>query len=252
MSTNGASPDEMREVEHFMSALRAAIPARPDPGLRATVVPRLAAVARTATLEAEGHAGRHPRTPPARRSRRALVARVAIAVALIPLLFAGLAFAGVTVPAPARDAFSSVGIDLPNQHSKHERTTRSGEEGASAPAGESGGNPASSAAPTTPKGKGGNSAAHEHAKKQHEKAPGPAKGHARAKGNGHARGKAVGQSGSVPPGHDGATGPPAHSNAGGNGGGSGNGNGSSGAAKAPHVPNGNATGQTRVPPGHSK
>ena len=37
--------------------------------------------------------------------------------AALPLLFAGLAVAGVTVPAPARDAFDRVGIELPNQPS---------------------------------------------------------------------------------------------------------------------------------------
>jgi len=44
-----------------------------------------------------------------------LVARVGIAAALLPLLIAGLAFAGVTVPDPARSAFDSVGVELPNQ-----------------------------------------------------------------------------------------------------------------------------------------
>ena len=53
MSTNGAFPDEMKEVALFTEALRAAVPTPPDPGLGTVLVPRLAQVARTATLEAE-------------------------------------------------------------------------------------------------------------------------------------------------------------------------------------------------------
>ena len=36
-------------------------------------------------------------------------------MASLPLLFAGLAFAGVNLPGARQDAFESVGIELPNQ-----------------------------------------------------------------------------------------------------------------------------------------
>src|SRR5262249_39695875 len=99
VSANGASHSEMAEVELFADALRAAVPSTPSGELAATLVPRLAAAARTSTIEAETRATR--RTQGALmgrlRSRRALAA-VVIAVALIPLLVASLAVAGVTVP----------------------------------------------------------------------------------------------------------------------------------------------------------
>jgi hypothetical protein len=192
VSGNGAYPGEMEEVALFTDALRAAVPAQPSRELTAAMVPRLAAVARTATIEAETKASRRPAATPVRRSRRALVAKVGIAVASIPLLLAGLAFAGVTVPGPARDAFDSVGITLPNQPADHHQAPTNKKEPQTT-TGEGGGNDVSNAAKTKPKGKGGNStAAHEHARKQHEKAQGKAKG--------HDQGKAVGLNGSPPPG----------------------------------------------------
>jgi hypothetical protein len=204
---NGAYGSEMNEIVLFESALRSAVPTRPDPLIGRELVPRLAQIARAATIEAETQASRRGTAVGAAgraRSRRALVARVAIVVGLIPLVLAGLAFAGVTVPGPARDAFDSLGITLPNQpsgHSKKATTT-------TAPSSQSGGNDVSSAAHTKAKGKGGNSAAaHQHALKQHEKA--------RGKAIGHSRGKAIGLNDLTPPGQSGQTGPPSHSNAGG-------------------------------------
>ena len=97
MNGDGAYEDEMKEIAMFESALRVAVPTRPDPGLGRDLVPRLAQAARHSTLQAEQSAAR--RRP---HSRIALVARVGIAVALIPLVLAGLAFAGVTVPGPTR------------------------------------------------------------------------------------------------------------------------------------------------------
>ena len=38
-----------------------------------------------------------------------------MAIALLPAVMAGLAFAGVALPEPAREAFERVGIELPNQ-----------------------------------------------------------------------------------------------------------------------------------------
>jgi hypothetical protein len=243
VSTNGAFPDEMKEVALFTEALRAAVPAHPSRELTATLVPRLAATARSSTIEAETQTTRPARVlePGRPRSRRALVARIAIAVALIPLLLAGLAFAGVTVPGPARDAFDSVGITLPNQPSHHSPKPSATETKTTSGDG-SGGNDVSNAAQTKAKGKGGNSAAaHEHARKQHEKARGKAKG--------HSQGKAVGLNESTPPGHEGQTGPPANSNAGGSSGSHGSGK---AAPHTPHTPNGTALGHTKTPPGQSK
>jgi hypothetical protein len=207
VSGNGAYEGEMNEVALFMDAVRAAVPTQPDPTLEATLVPRLAATARTSTLEAETRTMRRGTTPGARtarrrpRSRLALVARVGIAIALIPLVLAGLAFAGVTVPGPARDAFDSVGITLPNQPAEHSRQ-------ATGPSDQSTGNDVSDAAKTKAKGKGGNSAAaHQHALAQRAKAKG--------KAIGHTRGKAIGLNDLTPPGRSGETGAPDHSNAGG-------------------------------------
>jgi hypothetical protein len=252
MSGNGAYQDEMDKTLDFVDALRAGVPTRLDPRLGAALVPRLAATARAATLEAETHSMREATattTVAARpHSRRALVARVAIAVALIPLLFAGLAVAGVTVPSPARSAFNAVGIHLPNQPA--ERSDQ-GESGPSSQPSTQGtptqgtatqgtAETGQSAAPSKRKSQ----AAHEHARAQHEKAKGKALG--------HERGNAIGLNEATPPGHTGQTGPPAHSNAGGNGGSSPNGNSSTGTPKAPPAPKGVAKGTTTTPPGQSK
>ena len=227
---NGAYEGEMNEVALFESALRATVPAQPDPRLGAALVPRLAETARASTVEAETHAVR--RRPRSRRG--ALVARVAIAVALIPLVLAGLAVAGVTVPKPARSAFDSIGITLPNQPATHAHTTTGTEGGSGQPTGSSGGVNTETGKSTAPsKGKSG--AAHQHALKQRQKAHGEAVG--------HQRGKAIGLNGSTPPGHSGETGPPEHSNAGGS-------SRSHGAHSAPkthptHVPQGNAKGHSK-------
>jgi hypothetical protein len=245
MSTNGAYPDEMNDATLFADALRATVPTQPEPGFRAALIPRLAATARASAVEAETVAvpATAPTARPTRpRSRWALFARVGVAVALIPLVLAGLAFAGVIVPSPARDAFDTVGITLPNQpaqrsQSQKPETTKSSEPSA----GEGGANDVSSAAQTKPNDQGGNSkAAHEHARKQHQKAQG--------KATGHGRGKAVGLNDTTPPGHSGQTGPPANSNAGG----SSSSHSSGKPARPAHTPNGVANGQTKLPPGHSK
>jgi hypothetical protein len=205
MNADGAYEDEMNEIVLFQNALRAAVPTRPDPKLGTTLVPRLAEVARAATLEAEAHPAR--RTGVAPRSRFALVARVGIAVALIPLVLAGLAFAGVTVPGPARDAFDSVGITLPNQPADHANSGGNGQGSTHRKSGTT-----DSDTTTTQKSDKGNSAAaHKHALEQHQKAHGKALG--------HDKGKAIGLNDATPPGQtktDKETGPPPQSNAGGN------------------------------------
>jgi hypothetical protein len=195
----------MKNVALFENALRAAVPTRPDPALGTTLVPRLAAVARAATLEAETQPSR--RNTPAPRSRLALVARVGIAVALIPLVLAGLAFAGVTMPSPARSAFESVGITLPNQPADHSEGGQQGQSSTHRKSETSGSETTTSGTPTT---KGKSDAAHQHALEQHAKAHGKALG--------HQKGKAIGLNGSTPPGQakPKETAPPSQSNAGGN------------------------------------
>jgi hypothetical protein len=199
VSGNGAYEGEMNEVALFMDALRAAVPAQPDPMLGDTLVPRLASTARASTLDAETRAVRaHSSGRP--RSVFASVAKVGIAVALIPLLLAGLAVAGVTVPSPARSAFDSIGVNLPNQPDEHSKS--------SATPAQTRGNDVSDAAKTKAKGQGGNSAAaHQHALAQRAKAKG--------KAIGHTRGKAIGLNDLTPPGKSADTGAPTHSNAGG-------------------------------------
>jgi hypothetical protein len=206
VSGNGAYENEMNDVALFETALRASVPTQPDPAIGTALVPRLAQVARTATLEAETSPARTARRP---RSRFALVARVGIAVALIPLVLAGLAFAGVTVPGPARDAFHSVGITLPNQPAEHSRAT---DHGQGSHAGGKGGAGSQTTTTEQQRAKGKSDAAHQKALEQHSKAQGKALG--------HERGKAIGLNGATPPGQSKAkeTGPPSHSNAGGNSG----------------------------------
>jgi hypothetical protein len=201
VSGNGAYEDEMKEVVLFENALRAVVPTRPDPRIGAALVPRLAEVARTATIEAETQRTRPRASAP--RSRLTLVARVGIAVALIPLVLAGLAFAGVHVPGPARSAFESVGITLPNQPAKHAEGTHGTTHNEGSASG-------SASTTTDTPNKGNSAAAHQHAREQHAKAHGKALG--------HEKGKAIGLNGSTPPGQAKAkeTGPPSHSNAGGN------------------------------------
>lgn len=188
----------MNEVALFQSALRAAVPSQPDPSLGTRLVPRLADAARAATVEAETHPVR--RRP---RSRRALAARVGIAIALIPLVFAGLAFAGVTVPSPARSAFEKVGITLPNQPAATSHATPTGHGSAGT---NDGGQ--TTTAKSEADGKGNSAAAHQHALEQQAKAQGKAVG--------HAQGKGIGLHGSTPPGQAKEPGPPSQSNAGGN------------------------------------
>jgi hypothetical protein len=198
MSGNGAYQGEMSyEVSLFESALRVAVPTQPDPRLGADLVPRLAQAARASTIEAEtrasssGAAWRRGRA----RSRRALVARVGFAVALLPLTLAGLAFAGVTLPDPAQSAFDRVGITLPNQATSDSSTTSSGQ-------------PASGATDQTDtvSGEGNSHAAHQHALQQRQKAWG--------KAIDHTRGQAIGLNESTPPGKSGDTGPPNDADAG--------------------------------------
>jgi hypothetical protein len=185
----------MNDVSEFMNAMRAAVVAEPDPRIGAVLVPRLAEAARASTIEAETRATR--RSP---RSRLGMLARVGIAVAAIPLLFAGLAVAGVTVPHVARSAFDRVGIELPNQPSRS-----SSKPDQATPATET--RQGTGTAKSAGSNQGSSDSAHTHALQQHEKAKGLARG--------HEIGKAIGLNGLTPPGTSSETGSPAHSNAGG-------------------------------------
>ncbi len=138
MSGNGASPDEMAflrnpaadpELAGLSEALRTNLLAPPDRATAAALVPRLAGQARISAAQAPG-AGMS--SAPRGRSRRRLAAKVALGVASVPLLTAGIAFAGVKLPGPAQSAFEGVGLELPNQG---DRSTGagSGENGAGAP-----------------------------------------------------------------------------------------------------------------------
>ena len=103
------------ETVTFVRALRAAIPEQPDPALEAELGPALAVAAHGATLDA-GSAGTTTITAPAAAPRwRLRVAALAACLALIPILPAGLALAGMTLPGAVDDAYDAVGVNLPNQ-----------------------------------------------------------------------------------------------------------------------------------------
>ena len=118
---------DLDEVAAFTRALRAAVSTPLDPGAEAAMVARLAGTARSAsdrmasapTTELPGAGTVRRRTW---RPRLALAAKVAVAVALVPAAMAGLAFAGVTLPEPAREAMERIGLDLPNQSAVDEPT----------------------------------------------------------------------------------------------------------------------------------
>jgi hypothetical protein len=123
MSGNGAYPEEMAfshpDIANFSRAVRATLVTEPDPAASAAMVRRLADEARASAAIAAERAQRRPTSalqPTGRRSgARRRLAAVALAVAAVPLLTAGLAVAGVKLPAVADDVFSAIGIELPNQ-----------------------------------------------------------------------------------------------------------------------------------------
>jgi hypothetical protein len=187
--SNGGDPEaRIGESAAFLRMARTALLEQPPPEIEADLVRRLA---ETARLGAASRATRPAR--PFFRSRRRLVAKLAVATALVPTVLAGLAFAGVTLPGAANSAFDSVGVNLPNQ-----------EDGDSAPAEPASAQPSPSNG--TQSTEGNSDAAHQHALEQRKKA--------RGKALGHTRGKAIGLNDLEPPGQSGDTGSPADSNAG--------------------------------------
>jgi hypothetical protein len=121
------------ETARLLIALRVAVPATPDPALEAKMIPALASAAGTATLKSQrastGVIAAPATTEPARAPAWGWgrsVAIVAAAVMLLPVLMAGLAYAGVELPDPVDDAFEAVGVDLPNQASDRATDGREG------------------------------------------------------------------------------------------------------------------------------
>jgi hypothetical protein len=127
-SRDGA-PAAPPQVVAFVRALPAAVPVRPSTGLEAMVVTRAAEAARTAGLGAARHSTTTLKAAGGWPSWQRRIAVAALAIALVPVVMAGLAIAGVTLPEPARDAFESVGIDLPNQSEADDGTPAGAEDG---------------------------------------------------------------------------------------------------------------------------
>jgi len=199
--SNGGDPGaRIGETAAFLRMARTALLEQPPPEMEADLVRRLA---ETARLRAASRATTRPARP-IFRSRRRLVAKLAVAIALVPAVMAGLAFAGVTLPGAANSAFDSVGVSLPNQQDGDD-ADGDATDGGPAPAGPASEQPSSSKGTQSSQGK--SDAAHKHALEQRRKA--------RGKALGHTRGKAIGLNDLEPPGHSGDTGPPANSNAGG-------------------------------------
>jgi hypothetical protein len=136
----GRAPEgsQLVEVAEFAHAVRQTLPAPPVAG-GSGFVTQLAQTARAARLaNAEAAQARVPRTPNIRllSSRVPRLASLAAALALVPMLFAGLAIAGVSLPAPARDAFEAVGVSLPNQPSDEGQPSQQSNGGRSETGGE--------------------------------------------------------------------------------------------------------------------
>jgi hypothetical protein len=197
--SNGGDPEaRIGETAAFLRMARTGLLDQPPPEMEAELVARLA---ETARLRAASRVARPAR--PIFGSRRRLVAKLAVAMALVPAGLAGLAFAGVTLPGAADSAFDSLGINLPNQQDGDDADD--GADGGASPAEPASEQPGSTKG--TQSGQGKSDAAHQHALEQRRKAQGKALG--------HTRGKAIGLNDLEPPGQSGDTGPPAHSTTGG-------------------------------------
>jgi len=218
VSGNGAFEDEMDflrrdpqpddDLAAFAQAVRSTLVEPADPATAALLVPRLAEAAR-ASAPTRPVA---PATATVRPRRRwVTVARVAVAVALIPILFAGLAFAGVRLPGPADSVFETVGVELPNQVADHESSADSAsdepvgsEPGAKGKgtAAEQRGHGKEKSNKARNRGRGHGAQGKGRALGKRGLAPGNANGHAKSKGSGGGDGGGSGGGGneSVPPG----------------------------------------------------
>jgi hypothetical protein len=110
----------------FGRAARSTLIEKHDPTATEALVARLAGIAREQAV-----AGAPVRLRSVRSRKRRVLVAAAAAVLSVPVLTAGLAFAGVELPSPARSVFESSGIDLPNQtDSDDEPASPSGDDGA--------------------------------------------------------------------------------------------------------------------------
>ena len=120
MNGNGAYPEEM-DFSHPEIATFARRCRRRWSASRTRSPPRHGAPPRrgSARLGRDRVGARPAPAPPSLQPAPQLVApapgAVALAVAMLPLLTAGLAVAGVRLPAVAENAFEAVGVELPNQ-----------------------------------------------------------------------------------------------------------------------------------------
>lgn len=243
MSGNGANPPEMDfsepQIANFTRAVRATLVTEPSPAVTEQMVRRLADEARASATVAAERTQRRPASAvqPARRGGRRRLALVALAVAGLPLLTAGLAVAGVKLPDAAQNAFEAVGIDLPNQSASD--GAGSGDSADDADQG-SGNDGAPGDSPAAQPGAGKSDKAVKGGKRKgkgppdHSNAGGNANPGQSSGSNGKAKGKPA-----APPGQSGTS--PPKSNAGGNGKSNAGGN------------SGNAPGQANQPasPGNS-
>jgi hypothetical protein len=218
VSGNGAFEDEMDllrrqkpaddELAAFAQAAKATLLEEPDRAAGADLVPRLAEAARASAVLDGGDRGAARERPRAARRGWAPLVRVGIAIALVPLLSAGLAFAGVNLPDPANDAFESVGVELPNQASPDEDgdgeatgddsedTSDAGEGPGNAA--ENGGHGMSKSNPAREGGRANGKNGTGRALGKRGLAPGQLK--PKKTGGGQGNGNALGRTGSTPPG----------------------------------------------------
>lgn len=197
----GRAPEgsEFIEVAEFAQAVGQTLPARPEDG--SALVRQLAEAARTASpkgavkttpVAVSARARRFRLQPP----RLVAVARVTAVLALVPLLFAGLAVAGVSLPEPARSAFEVAGVNLPNQPADdgQESERSNGAGGKAGGEGGSGDVPAASERKAAKeKGQGANADNRGHGTEQAN----PARSGGRANGE-QGRGRALGRRGLAP------------------------------------------------------
>jgi hypothetical protein len=188
VSGNGAFEDEMDflrrtrqpddELAAFAQAVRSTLVEPANPATAALLVPRLAETARAS-------APTRPAAPTALtvrpRRRWVTVVRVAVAVAAIPILLGGIAFAGVRLPGPADSVFETVGVELPNQAADHESAESSESSDDSVSDQSVGSEPGA-------KGKGSAAEQRGHGKEKSNKARDLGRGHG-AQGKGRALGK---------------------------------------------------------------
>lgn len=235
----------LEETAAFVRALPAAVPAQPDAAPAAAMIRTLAETARSASLEASREATVPMQTVPVGRGGgwRLRLALLGAAVAPLPLLTAGLAYAGVSLPDPVQEAFEAVGLELPNQSDSgdapaggSERDDDRGSLG-SAPGVDGGAGAEDGDGDEAAAGKPADGDGKSHTQGHHKPGQGNGQGHGKGDGNGKPHGPAGGAppgQGGVPPGNGGV--PP--------------GGGSGGSTGPP--PSAGPPAQGGVPPGQAK